>query len=390
MIENRTHIALMQRGFDSGLAQKIIQAGETISSLKQKPGEQLAALGIPEHLIHALQSENRPPIPEATLRKVLHESAWACSICRKGNVSIILHHIDEWSDSRDHDESNLITLCLNHHGEAHTKRELGQNLTPSRLREAKARWTAQVIQTSAAAILKPTNELTNEFWDYFNHVRLPQCLHLAGIDVTLQQPMHQWLLGLGLINEDGTARIPEDKDPSKYKFIYQLYGSGLAGPGPNVYRFYRWMIETLLQSVRWVDLTNNWERKSIKGLVTPGTIVVCRGAHTFKQLDGVSKEGINQMRRVRRKKDKIELSFIIDAWESTSSSSYWGHLTRKSSAMSISVVRSLDEQAGVLTMPATCLAIGTGFGPYPTSDCPYDGYSGHSPEDGDSSSGIDI
>ncbi|WP_158619236.1 MULTISPECIES: HNH endonuclease [unclassified Corallococcus] len=121
----------------------------------------------------------------------MHESAWACSACGDGNVSVILHHIDEWSDSRNHDESNLITPCLNHHGKEHTKRELGQNLTPSRLREAKAPLNTKVTPKRATAILQPANEMTYAAWDYLNHTRLPQCLQLAGIDVSLQQPMHQ-------------------------------------------------------------------------------------------------------------------------------------------------------------------------------------------------------
>ncbi len=57
--------------------------------------------------------------------------------------------------------------------------------------------------------------------------------------------------------------------------------------------------------------------------------------------------------------------------------------------MSVSLIRTLSLETGVLTMTATCLGIGTGFGPYLRSDCPYDGvyldYPDEDDEEDDSS-----
>jgi len=71
------------------------------------------------------------------MNKLLFESGWACCVCGKTSGGIIVHHIEKYSESHSHDEDNLVVLCLNHHGEAHTKRELGINLTPDRLRASK-------------------------------------------------------------------------------------------------------------------------------------------------------------------------------------------------------------------------------------------------------------
>jgi hypothetical protein len=71
------------------------------------------------------------------MNKLLFESGWACCVCGKTSGGIIVHHIEKYSESHSHDEDNLVVLCLNHHGEAHTKRELALNLTPDRLRAFK-------------------------------------------------------------------------------------------------------------------------------------------------------------------------------------------------------------------------------------------------------------
>lgn len=142
----RTFNALMARGFDSEAAHRLTQAGYTLNSLKQLNAKQLLDLNIPSELIKILLQEPRPPIPSETLNKVLYESRMTCCVCRDRSQGIIVHHIQEYSSSRSHAEDNLVVLCLNHHGEAHTKRELQLNLTPERLHEFKKRWLKDVKQ----------------------------------------------------------------------------------------------------------------------------------------------------------------------------------------------------------------------------------------------------
>jgi hypothetical protein len=157
-----TFNALMRRGFDLETAHRLEKAGYTVNSLKSLDEHKLRKLKIPEELIQAILRESRPPIPSETLNKVLYESRMTCCVCRDRSQGIIVHHIHEFSDSRSHAEDNLVVLCLNHHGEAHTKRELQLNLTPERLREFKARWLKDVKQYDSRESLSANSEYSYE------------------------------------------------------------------------------------------------------------------------------------------------------------------------------------------------------------------------------------
>lgn len=139
-----TFKALMGRGFDTETAKRLDQAGYTLNHLKTIDENELRSLNIREELIDRILREKRPPIPSERLNKVLYESGMTCCICGDKNQGVIVHHIEEYSDSRSHAGDNLVVLCLNHHGEAHTKRELQQNLTPEKLRDFKQRWLDSV------------------------------------------------------------------------------------------------------------------------------------------------------------------------------------------------------------------------------------------------------
>lgn len=136
----------MDRGFDSETANRLDKAGYKLNYLQTREKNELRSLNIREELIDIILREKRPPIPLATLNKVLYESGMTCCICRDKNQGVIVHHIEEYSVSRSHAEDNLVVLCLYHHGEAHTKREFQQNLTPERLRDFKQRWLDWVNQ----------------------------------------------------------------------------------------------------------------------------------------------------------------------------------------------------------------------------------------------------
>lgn len=133
----KTFNALMQRGFDSETANRLVKDGYKLSDLTTLDEKTLISLNISEELIDIIRKGKRPPIPSETMNKLLFESGWACCVCGKTSGGIIVHHIEKYSESHSHDEDNLVVLCLNHHGEAHTKRELGINLTPDRLRASK-------------------------------------------------------------------------------------------------------------------------------------------------------------------------------------------------------------------------------------------------------------
>jgi hypothetical protein len=138
--------ALIALGFDSETANRLKQAGYPLNLLENLKKNELRSLKIREELIDRILWKKRPPIPPQTLNKVLYESCMTCCICRDKNQAVIVHHIEKYSESHSHDEDNLVVLCPNHHGEAHTKRELQQNLTPERLCDFKERWLDWVNQ----------------------------------------------------------------------------------------------------------------------------------------------------------------------------------------------------------------------------------------------------
>ena len=120
MTNNPTEKALLARGFDSELAASIRQRGYTLESLKLADDESLFALGLSQAQVGLLRREPRPPIPMEDLTRVLFDNRWVCCVCRDASRPIIVHHIQEWSESRSHAPANLAVLCSVHHGEAHT------------------------------------------------------------------------------------------------------------------------------------------------------------------------------------------------------------------------------------------------------------------------------
>ncbi len=170
MSDKRTQNALLAKGIDSDLAERLVGRGHTVASLKSMRADQLAALGLSARQVQAFTSADRPPIPQETLISILSKSRWTCCVCKDRHRGIIVHHIEQWADSKSHDESNLVVLCLDHHGEAHTKRELSLSLDPDRLRALRDRWYQEAVER--------TND-TQEIDTDTNHVSRELCQESA-------------------------------------------------------------------------------------------------------------------------------------------------------------------------------------------------------------------
>ncbi|MCE5174711.1 MAG: hypothetical protein ABFC90_09775 [Bacteroidales bacterium] len=165
---NRTIKSLISRGIDSKLAKKIVDEGYTITSLSTCSIEKRKRLGIDENLYQQIFDSSRPPISEEIVDNLFNKSRRTCCICRDSTRSIIIHHIEEWSVCMSNKESNLVVLCLQHHDEAHTKRELSQNLTPKQIKSAKQKWEKkvreldkQILNTDFKELNVTTEKLSN-------------------------------------------------------------------------------------------------------------------------------------------------------------------------------------------------------------------------------------
>jgi hypothetical protein len=346
--------ALLARGFDSETAKTLDANGHTCGSLKNMKFDDLRALNIAEAQIRMILNETRPPIPSETLIKVLQESRWTCCICRNRTQGVIVHHIDEYSNSRNHNEDNLVVLCLNHHGEAHTKRDLQLNLTSKKLKEAKRWWIDFVQKCDLQAVLSKTPSYSCSIWDYFNHRRLIDLSQQLRINISKLRN-YSTLLEENRINSDGS---PAWASPEANRYMYDfLYASR------EPYTFYSDLIKKILDNTKWVNLHfENWNYSSVNSIVKENTIVVCKGAFYFKDLSRHQSFGANQMREGLRRCNGIHLKFQFDAWETTSSSAYSSHLSGRNVTTLVCLIRSKSKSEKHLILNSSALAIGSGFG----------------------------
>ena len=154
---NRTKMALIARGVDSKTADNLIKSGFSLNSLKIKTKQELKKLGLDEAFINIIHNEVRPPIPNDILTKLLFNNRFQCCVCRDPKLPIVVHHIEEWAQSRSHNLENLAVLCLNHHDLAHSKKGLSQNLDEKTLRSFKKEWESKVKIFDQKAIPLPSS-----------------------------------------------------------------------------------------------------------------------------------------------------------------------------------------------------------------------------------------
>ena len=141
---NRTFKSLLAKGIDSSVAQNIVDAEFNLSTLSSCSSSKLKILGVTDEIKNKI-FDSRPPVPNEIIDNLLYKSRRTCCVCRETERSIIIHHIEEWSESKSNEESNLVVLCLLHHDEAHSKKELSQNLTTERIKAAKIKWEKEVL-----------------------------------------------------------------------------------------------------------------------------------------------------------------------------------------------------------------------------------------------------
>lgn len=168
---HQTEKSFIARGLDSESAHKLRMKGWTISKLKISSEDEMRSAGLSDEFIQRILNERRPPIPTDAISKLLFDNRFQCCICREPGLPIIVHHIDEWSRSRSHAPENLAVLCLVHHSDAHTKKELAQNLDSKTLRRSKKAWEAKVKKFDSESILKAM-QLDYSNWNYINELRV--------------------------------------------------------------------------------------------------------------------------------------------------------------------------------------------------------------------------
>jgi hypothetical protein len=338
---NKTFTALIAKGFDCNLANNLIEKGYTISKLQKEKEGILKELGIDDTLIKVL-FEKRPPIPNETVIKLLYESKRTCCICRDSSKNIIIHHIEEWHISHNHNEENLVVLCLQHHDEAHTKRELSSNLTKEQILSFKKKWTEEVKQSDREIILDLVSNLHSSHWDYFNHNRIFELYIHNNISNSSFSGINQ-LTSLGFINELGTFSL--DKVPQKMHFYH-------FGNGSLMYNYMSDLFHTVLKRLPFIDITDKFTKNNLKSLLQEGTYIAIQAGFYFKQ------SLKDSLRKGYYEKKGIRIEFTIDPYECTSVSSYICHVAGHKTATIIALVTSMIEEKKQLQITVSCLAIG--------------------------------
>lgn len=309
---NRTEIALIARGMPSDQAANLRSRGWTVATLQTASDEELSALDISDAVVRNLRAGARPPIPSDILNQVLYANRWACCVCRTPGRPVIVHHIEPWAKTHDHTAGNLAVLCTEHHGEAHSTRDLQISLTAARLRDLKRRWEEQAGRDDAQAIQMGT-QLQSDQWIYFNHLRLAELARANGVDLA-SLPGRAQSERAGVCNEDGdiTATAPDGG------YIYD------GSHGMALYRYSKEMLYALLSCTAVRNISDDLDRGPLKSIVLPGDLIYVQGRHIFEDI--LQAPASMQAVRARRSANRVEITFDFDRKGATSNSAWTGWL----------------------------------------------------------------
>ena len=356
----QTEDALFRRGVAQLLAKRIASDGWTLTKLKFLQLDELEALGIATDAAKRIQA-GRPPISQDVVTRLMHECRRTCCVCRKANHSLVLHHLDEWAKSRSHDEKSLVVLCLHCHGEAHTKRGLGKDLTSNDILGHKKLWAKRVRETEARILFDRSSRASllglGPVWDYFNHRRIIRTAHELSIE-----PMS--LAGFSSLGAnapvDQNGAIDWDVIQSNGKTTTGFIYSGAMRNSDGVYSYFSDLLTAIVCESDWIDLRSIWTIPKIKAVVAPGALVVLTAGFRFRSNGTMLSNGPEQFRDGYYRKAGIKLQFKFDAWEVTTASSK-GNLSGSWRSTVICIVRSIEEIESKMVLNTTCLGIGTGF-----------------------------
>jgi len=355
MKSESTYHALLARGIDSATANHLIDSKISLNKLKTLSLDKLLRCGLNENQANLILKEERPPIPIETVKKLIFESRSICCICRDRNKPFIIHHIIDWEKSRDNSEKNLVVLCLNDHGETHSKHSLSQNLTPQLIKDSKTKWIKRVGELDSEAVSNLLVEGSR--WDYINHARLIELANNLQIQLNKTKLFetlfsHKVLDHRGYLTQDFISKAK--RKPYMYDF----------GFGLQLYEHHKELLESIIKRLQIVDLKSTWSKTQFTTWLKPGMFFAFQGASYFKK--GKKLIG-KEIRECYRQAKKIKLSFTINAWEATSCSAWVDSMSGHKSITAICFLRGLSKRNGILQVNTSCLCIGSYFKSFPSS-----------------------
>lgn len=340
---NTTLKALLELGIDNDLSEMISSSKITLKDLKLTSDIELRRYGFTEANIRQLRSTARPSIPDNIIKNLFYKSRFCCAVCRDKDKGVVIHHIEPWETSHNHDESNLILLCLDCHDKAHTTHQLSKNLAPTILKKMKQEWESQTWKNDSEIVLRniiENNGLMNGVaWDWFNVKRLFEVLDSLDIDRTkLRDYVSESTIDSLLASKEGKSFWLQ----GRHSLREAMYLEEVMKP--------------LINEVPFKLLNSLWTKEGVKELKT-GDFIVFQKDFFFKEIDK-----INGTRQCYSKSNNIRLNFIIDPWYCMSVSSYHLHLRGHNKVTTFGIVRGIEEVEGETIISASLLAIGMCFG----------------------------
>lgn len=313
-------------------------------------------MGLSKAIASKIFKETRPPIPEDVLIDILHESNRTCCICKDPNNPIIIHHIIKWEDSKDHGRKNLVVLCLNHHDDAHSKKELSLNLKAKQLIKHKEKWIEQCFQNTANTLV---NNSSTEYgrWDYINLNRLAELKRKFNI-VSPNDGLIFTLQASGVLDNHGNLC-----DTSKWKGIasppsHHLYDFS---EGYLLQAYHSSLLEEVIKKIQITKLNDYSTLRKGVSRIKPGRFFYHEGRYFFKDLTKAY-TGRNQYKRMYYRAKKIRLESSVDGWECTSSTAKNDAMSGNSHVHTIGFARDYPiRRSGIMSVQFSCLAVGLNF-----------------------------
>ncbi len=139
--------SFIKYGISSELAEKLTNNHYTVTKVKTASKKDFKGILTRDEIETLILKVKRQPIMDDVYDRLVKECEMHCCFCWNllEEKPVIIHHIDEYNQTQDNSFNNLIVLCLNHHGEVHTKREISQqNYPKSRLLHKKEIWIEEI------------------------------------------------------------------------------------------------------------------------------------------------------------------------------------------------------------------------------------------------------
>jgi hypothetical protein len=213
----------LKYGVSEDIADRLVTAGYTASKVQPASKKDFDKILNSDEVDDLFLKVKRQPIPDDIYERLVKETELHCCFCWNiiEEKPVIIHHIDEYNQTQDNSFNNLIVLCLNHHGEVHTKREISQqNFSKIRLLSQKEKWIEALIEYRKGNRPAPGSETKGSTQNVSNSPNSIITQHQVGDNYQINQVD----LKPRLVYFQGDTKPEFNSDTKLYKTLF-VFGS---------------------------------------------------------------------------------------------------------------------------------------------------------------------